>query len=233
MAKRILGGSEISCELREPGWWGKRLPENDLGFIVDNGLSFDTHITETVKKGNRMSGMLMGNINYKCKEIMVPLFKTLVRPVLEYGNPVWNTCLRKHIDTIESVQRRYTKRIFGYQEMDYEERLRSLQLPSLEYRRHRGDLIEMFKITHGMYDPVTTRSLFSLNLMENTRGHEFKLTKQNVCSKKFANFYTNRIVNAWNSLPNDIVTAGTVNAFKNNLDKFYKEHLYKTHLELI
>ena len=97
-----------------------------------------------LKKANRMCGMLVRFIQCKTKLTMVPLFKSLVRPVLEYGNVVWNTCLKKHTGSVENVQRRFTKKIIGFADMDYEKRLQALHLPSLEYRRLRGDLIELF-----------------------------------------------------------------------------------------
>ena len=91
---------------------------------------------------------------------MIPLFKSLVRPILEYANVVWSPHLRKHIDNIESVQRNFTKRIIGMKDLDYHERLKILKIPSLEFRRFRGDLIEMYKICHKLYDPITTNELF-------------------------------------------------------------------------
>ena len=51
------------------------------------------------KKANRMTGMIIENIQYKSKNIVITLFRSLVRPVLEYGNVVWNTCLVKHNDS--------------------------------------------------------------------------------------------------------------------------------------
>ena len=77
---------------------------------MDPKLSFDDHVSQTVKKANRLCGMLVSNIQCKEKDIMVPLFKALVRPVLEYGNSVWTTCLKKHNTIIENVQRRFTKK---------------------------------------------------------------------------------------------------------------------------
>lgn len=134
--------------------------ERDLGVVVDPELSFNRHIMESIKKCNRVSGMIVGNIECKCPEVMVPLFKSLVRPVIEYGNAVYNTTLIKHSEEIENVQRRFTKKIIGMRNLDYEQRLQKLKLPSLEYRRIRGDLIELFKMTHNFYDPITTNSLF-------------------------------------------------------------------------
>ena len=75
--------------------------EKDLGVIVDLDLNFEKHIVEKVKKANSISGLLMRTITYKTKDIMVPLFKTLIRPILEYANATWCPYLRKHIDMIE------------------------------------------------------------------------------------------------------------------------------------
>ena len=71
---------------------------------------------------------------------MLPLFKPMVRSLVEYGNAVWAPYLKKHIITIENVQRHYTKKIRGMKHKTYKERLMALKLPSLYYRRMRGGL---------------------------------------------------------------------------------------------
>ena len=118
--------------------------EKDLGVVIDPNLDFDAHITGIVKKANRLSGLLMRNITHKSKEIILPLYKSLIRSVLEYGSPVWSPKLRKHVNLIEGVQRRITRCIIGTKDMTYEERLTYLKIPSLEFRRIRGSLIEVF-----------------------------------------------------------------------------------------
>ena len=95
-------------------------------------------LTDVVKKANEIAGLIMRTIKFNNKDVLIPLFKTLVRPILEYGNAVWCPFLRKHINHIEDVQRRFTKRIAGFKDKSYEQRLRELRLPSLEYRRVRG-----------------------------------------------------------------------------------------------
>jgi hypothetical protein len=120
--------------------------ERDLGVIVDPLLNFDTHISETVKKGNKICGLLVRTIENKSPDIMIPLFKSLVRPILEYGNVAWAPYLRKYIDLLEGVQRRFTKKVIGMSNLEYSDRLEALHLPSLEYRRLRGDLIEVYKM---------------------------------------------------------------------------------------
>ena len=207
--------------------------EKDLGVWMDPLLDFDTHINEVVKKANSISGMITRGITYKSKEVMIPLFKALIRPILEYMNYVWCPYLRKHIDLIENVQRKFTKRIVGFGHLEYEQRLLKLSLPSLEYRRLRGDLIEVYKIMCELYDPVTTDTLFTKSDITKTRGHKFKLEKPALTNtQSFLKFFTNRVINAWNDLPSEAVNASTINAFKNSIDIFFAKILYDTNFDV-
>ena len=74
------------------------------------------------------------------------LYTALVRPHLEYANQVWCPHLKKHIESIENVQRRASKQI---PQLSYEERLQKIKLPTLAYRRSRGDMTELYKILTG------------------------------------------------------------------------------------
>ena len=100
-----------------------------------------------------------------------------------------------------------------------------LNLPSLEYRRMRGDMIEVYKITHELNDPLTTKSLVTYS-SNNTRSHQFKLHKPRVNTKQFQMFFTNRIINPWNNLPDVTVNASSLNCFKNYLDAHFRELMY-------
>ena len=201
------------------------LSEKDLGIHVDPLLSFEGHINSVVKKARSISALIIKTISFKSKDIMVPLFKALVRPILEYGNVVWKPYKRKHINQIEAVQRQFTKCVVGMRDKGYEERLKELRLPSLEYRRLRGDMIETYKITHDYYDSLTTDSLFTLS-DTNTRSHRFKLTKPRVNTNLFLNFFTNRVINKWNGLPCKVVEAESLNSFKNYIDKHFSDFIY-------
>ena len=101
----------------------------------------------------------------------VPLFTSLVRPILEYGNQVWCPYLIKDILAIVNVMRRATRMVAGMADLSYEERLRKLNLPSLAYRRSHGDMIETYKIIRGIYDEVC-RDIFQLRGGPDTRGHQ-------------------------------------------------------------
>ena len=199
--------------------------EKDLGVYVDPLLKFEDHLDKTVKKARQISGLIIRSITFKSKDIMVPLYKSLVRPILEYGNAVWSPYLRKDIDLIESVQRYFTRCVIGVKDMNYEERLKFLNLPSLEFRRLRGDLIETYKICNGLYDPVTTSSLFDMCSLEKTRSNGLKINKINTMHEQFRNFFTNRVVNVWNGLPSHVVNSDSTNSFKNQVDRIYKEYM--------
>ena len=205
--------------------------EKDIGVHIDPLLNFNQHICEILKKANRVNYQIVKNICYKTKLIMVPLFKALVRPILEYANAVWNTNLRKHVDDIKKVQRKFTKFISEVRFLEYEDRLTALKLPSLEYRRLRGDLIEMYKITHNIYDPKTTNLLFTYsNNQQGLRQHIYKVNKIHTNKKQYQSFFTNRIVNCWNTLPEKVVYSSSVNIFKNEIDIHFQSYMYLTNL---
>ena len=174
--------------------------------------------------------MIIRNITYNKKSIMCPLFKALIRPILEYGNAVWSPFIKEDIDNIEKVQRHFTKRIDGLYNLNYNERLKVLNLPSLEFRRMRGDLIETYKIVRELYDKSTTNTLFDRNTNTLTRTNEFKLIKYRVNSKRYQWFFTNRVINMWNELPNFIVSADSLNTFKNRVDSHFDQLRFSTRL---
>jgi len=111
-------------------------------------------------------------------------------------------CFRRDIDLLESVQHRATRMINGLKKVPCEERLKLMDLPSLSYRRLRGDAIEAYKFVHGKYS-VDWSSLLPLADETSTvvtRGHTFKLKKRDCKTSVLLNFFSYRIVNFWNSL---------------------------------
>ena len=201
--------------------------EKDLGVHIDPNLDFKNHIKTIVRKASFLCYKILKNFSYRDSSILVPLFKTLIRPILEYGNTVWYNGLKKSKEKIENVQRKLTKHIKGLRDISYEKRLEKIKLPSMEYRQIRGDLIQVYKIAHSFYDPITTKSLFEFSKNDRLRGHNFKILKQRANKSKYSHFFTNRVVNRWNKLPSMIVNATSINNFKNQLDKHYKNIMYK------
>ena len=204
--------------------------EKDLGVYIDPNLDFKKHIKNTVKKASYSSYKILKNFTFKKSKILVPLFKTLVRPILEYGNVIWANGVKKYMTKIENVQRKYTKHIKGLSNLTYEERLQKINLPSLEYRQLRGDMIQVYKIAHNFYDKASVESLFNFSNNTRLRGHNLKIIKKCTNKSKYHRFFTNRVINQWNDLPSNIVNSKTINDFKNNFDKYNKDIHFKIDL---
>jgi ribonucleases P/MRP protein subunit RPP40 len=193
--------------------------ERDLGVIMGKSGKSSEQCVAAVKKANTVLGMIKRNICFKSKEIIVKLYKALVRPRLEYCIQAWCPYLRKDIDSLERVQRRATKLIEGYKDLSYEDRLDKTGLISLEKRRVRGDLIQVFKMINGI-DKIDYRKFFEMSGVHRTRGHNCRLIKKRSKLDIRKYFFSQRVVNSWNVLPQEVVDATSVNAFKNRLDKF-------------
>ena len=155
------------------------------------------------------------------------MYSTYVRPHFEYYSAAWGPYSNEDSNSIESVQRRATKLVPRLKTMKYEERLAAIGIQSLSMRRRRGDLIQYFKIHHGI-NKVNLTNPNNLASAVGTpgpasclRGSNLRITRQKVkhCSSR-ENFFTNR--KDWNNLPIDIIQAGSKNVFNNKLDKFMK-----------
>lgn len=201
--------------------------EKDLGVWLDSNLNFDGHIDRAIAKANQILGMIKRTFTFRNETTLKQLYVALVRPHLEYANVVWHPRYQKHVNRLEKVQHRATKLVPRIKDLSYEERLRIMELPSLAYRRFRGDAIEVYKYTHGMYR-IDGQTLFSMNQRDElqTRGHALKLQYRFCRTMKRQNTLGNRMVGAWNCLPAEVVMAPSVNCFKASFDSVWKEHLY-------
>ena len=99
-------------------------------------------------------------------------------------------------------------------------------MPTLQYRRYRGDMIELFKFSHDYYDQSSVKEYldFTPKSCYNLRRHELSLYKEKATKQVRRNAFKNRVVDQWNSLPSSIVTAVSMNSFKNQLDKLWKKN---------
>ena len=206
-AKYYLGGEQLE-EVHD---------EKDLGVIVQENLKVERQVTSAVKKANRVLGMINRTFVNKNQEIMVKLYKSLVRPHLEYGIQAWRPHFEKDKNALEKVQRRMTRMIADLKDLPYESRLKRIGITTLETRRLRGDLIEMFKIIKGKEDIEET---YFNRRIGNTRGHEFKLYKGSVRTdiRKFS--FSQRSVNEWNKLTEKVLHQENVDGFKRELDSW-------------
>ena len=196
--------------------------EKDIGVFVDENLFFNKHIQNQVNKANSIMGLIRRTYTYLDEQSFKYLFQALVRPHIEYAEAVWSPFKVGDIEKIENVQRRATKQVPTLKNMEYNERLKKLKMPTLKYRRMRGDMIEVFKIINDIYDPLTTVDMFELNTTSNTRGHskKMKIKTSRLNVRKYT--FVVRIVEIWNSLPESVIQAKTVKNFEIGLDEHWK-----------
>ena len=149
----------------------------------------------------------------------------MVRSHLDYAQSVWSPYKKKHMIAIENVQKRATKQLPGMKDLTYKQRLQKLELPTLSYRRIRGDMIEVYKITHDLYDPEVSNLLIMHNTSDEgitTRGHEYKLQKRRAKGNIRKHSFTHRVIDTWNNLPSKVVEAPSISSFKRRLDKYWE-----------
>jgi len=162
-------------------------------------------------------GMIRRTITNKTAEGMMTLYKSLVRPTLEYCLPVWKPFTKKDLDQIEKVQKRYTKMIEGCKKLGYEDRLIKLGITSLEDRQQRSDMIQVYQILHDK------NNIYPVNFLEKNerigRGNSLKLFKKRskleICKHSFAF----RVTDRWNGLPDGVVLSSDASVFKGNFDR--------------
>lgn len=190
--------------------------QKDLGVIITENLKWESHIFRCVKSANKIIYFITKAFKNHSTQMILKLYKSYVRPKLEHAHCIWNPYYIKDIELLERVQRKVTKIPIELQNLPYEIRLERMRLTTLKERRHRGDLIETFKIINHHYSsPI---QIFHKNNNTNLRGHSKKLDKERCSKFQRKNFITNRIVYTWNALSEETISANNVNTFKNRLD---------------
>jgi len=124
--------------------------EKDLGVIMDSTFKVGNQCGKAAKKANSILGMISRTFTCRNKKIITGLYKSLVRPHLDYCVQVWRPHLEKDKELLEKVQRRMTRMVQECKGFDYEKRLRIVNLTTLETRRQRADLLEVYKIIRGL-----------------------------------------------------------------------------------
>jgi hypothetical protein len=203
--------------------------EKDVGIYISDDLKWSKQVRSAACKANNMLAVLNNTFTYKDKNLIRTLYCTYVRPHLEFAIQAWCPYYSKDINELEKVQRRATKLIPELRHLEYEDRLKALNLTTLEVRRLRGDLIQVFKILKG-FEKVELNGLLAIDSFNSvgpasvTRGHKMRIKSEkvnNCLSRK--NFFSNRIAFAWNSLPESIIESVSINNFKGNLETFNLE----------
>ena len=175
-----------------------------------------------MNRANKILGCIRLAFKYLDPPTLISLYKALVLPVLEYCSVAWCPFYVRDIEVLEKVQRRMTRILPGFRDLSYEERLKSLNLLTLYARRIRHDMTFVFKLFHGMID-LDASKFFQVVSERRTRGHNWKLKVNFSRLETRKNFFSQRVVNYWNDLPNDCVNASSLSRFKSALSQYFLE----------
>lgn len=193
----------------------------DLGVVVTANFMPSEQCAAAAATARKALYALRGAVSSRSPEVWIPLYCAFVRPHLEYCVQAWAPYQKKDIAILEKIQRTATRWIEGLKDVPYEDRLKRLGLFSLERRRLRGDLIETYKIMQGLSGDEL-KSLVPPRESRELRGHKRKLTKRRARLDIRRAFFSNRVVNPWNCLPQDVVEAPNIRVFKEKLDSSWE-----------
>ena len=184
-----------------------------LGVTIDNKLSWGPHINIMTKKANNTTAFLKRNIASCPKNIRELSYKSLVRPQVEYASTVWDNSNKTHQAAVEGVQRRAARFIMGNyrRESSVTSMLKQLQLESLQARRQKARVTMMFRVVNNLID-ISSAPLQPTGAT--TRGHTQRFLQPFCHIKSYQDSFFPATIVLWNSLPQHIVEADSIEAFK-------------------
>ena len=192
----------------------------DLGIIVDDKLTFSSHISSITRKAYSQSKLISRCFVSKHSNLLKLAFTSYVRPLLEYDIPIWSPHLLKHITQIENIQRRFTKSIPNLSSLPYHQRLSRLGLDTLLQRRRQFDLSTCYRLYHSL-TILPSNLFFTPRSYNATRGHQHVLVMPSAHLDVFKFSFQSRVVGDWNSLPPNVISVGTISAFKARIKRFH------------
>ena len=169
-----------------------------ISFIVLK-IALSTNFVVQTNKAHQRANHIIRCFLSGHTSTLIRAFILYVRPILEYNCVMWSPSLKRDIDLIERVQRRFTKRLRGLKDLSYTERLLRLNIPILELRRLQLDLIFCYKIVFGQ---ICTNfdDFFTFSPSPQTRGHPCKLHKSRCTHAARRNFFVEWVIDVWNYL---------------------------------
>lgn len=199
--------------------------EKDVGVNIHSSLKPSLHCETIANKANALLGRLTRSFHYRDKVTFVKLYKTYVRCHLEYCTPAWSPWSAADISVLERVQERAIGMVSGLQSSTYPDRLQELGLQSLADRRERFDMIQTYKFLNSVdnVDPTIWFQTVNSNRQNPTRltSCPVNIVPQRCNLDIRKNFFSQRIVTKWNSLPSEVKTAPNLNVFKTRYDKLH------------
>ena len=197
----------------------------DLGVTFSSDSTFKAHIASIVKKAKNKAAWILSVFQTRSRFEMMEFYKTYVRSHLEYCCPLWNPSGPGSITSIkmlEGVQRTFTSKITSLRDQNYWQRLKSLNLMSLQRRRERYIIIYMWKILNGE-TPNDLNVSFHTNQRAHIKAHVPKIPLQRQNLTNYDKSFSVLGPKLWNLLPADCTLLHSLEKFKQSLDKFLQQ----------
>ena len=199
-------------------------PQNavkDLGVIITPDISWSPHIKTVTESAKKIASWILSVFADRRAQILLPLYKSLVRSRSEYCSPLFTTSKMEDIKLLESTQRSFTAHIKEVRHLDYWQRLEKLKLMSVERRRERYCIIFVFKILHGLA-PNDLEFLFYESTRHGIRCTIPPIVKNSSAKAKSLYDDSFRVKGAklFNIIPKYVRHKQTLNSFKSSLTKF-------------
>ena len=189
----------------------------DIGIIMSDNMKFSIHCENVASKAFKMSNMFFRAFKSRNLDFVRSFFVTYVRSLIENGSSVWNPHLMKDIRLLESVQRKFTKRIPALKSLNYSTRLSIMKLDSLEGRRLYKDMTFCYNIINGYVD-IEFDEFFQFadsGLRRNRHSQTLKVPNCKINSRKYN--FSSRVVSCWNSLPQRVIDSRSTDVFKRSI----------------
>ena len=194
----------------------------DLGVHLSPDMKWSLQFTIAAQNANKMANWVLSVFSDRSKDVILTLYKSIVRSRLEYSCPVWNPSSMQGIKKLESTQRAFTRYISGCQGLSYWDRLKKLGLMSLQRRRERYVILHMWKIWQG-----AVPNYLDIQFYDHTRlGTRCKIPaiKRNSTTLSRSIYdpsFAVRGPKLWNAIPKNIKCAPSFEVFKSKLTSHF------------
>lgn len=199
--------------------------EKDIGVIVNKSLKPSNQCTKAGNVASAILKQILRNFHYKDRHTFVKLYKQYVRPHLEFATPAWSPWMAGDRATLERVQEKAVRAVAGLKGRNYEERCKELNLDTLELRRVKQDMMEVYKMKMGedlRYGVGMLPSVSSAGARTRTSADPLNLQKQYARTDVRKHSFGVRVVDVWNELRTETKNASTRALFKKMLDDEWK-----------
>lgn len=197
--------------------------EKDLGVIMNRKLKPGAQCAKAARTAQTVLSQITRAFHFRDKTTFLQLYKTYVRPHLEFSAQAWSPWQEGDKEVLEKIQRRAINQISGLRSESYEEKCKELGITTLEERRHRGDMAMMYRIITEKDD--VDPSIWFSQAADGARNTRTTSDLLNVRVKHGRldirkNFFSVRVTEPWNKIPSKIKSLSTMGGFKSAYAKY-------------